>query len=437
MATEPLDALPKRFLDQLAQRLPDRSRAALLVLHLAESCPECRAVVETWTPDESGEEPAFRLAAALLGTEPEPADLRRAETEADHLLALPAEERERALGRSWSRFRSRVLLAVLLTRSQSGDLAPERASEVARVAAEVGHAMARPDLEALSLGYAANALRAAGRLDAAGRLFARASRRLALDPEPGLWVRARFESLLGSLLKDQRDLDAARVALLNARAMFRACRDSNQEASAGLKLAIAHRLAHEPAAAIRVIQEALDVIDPWREPRLHLAALHNLARYLAESGHAGFARHLLDLLAPLYTLFPAFEVRRSWLAGIVARELGEPEAAERHLHAALARFVDAGAALLAAFVALDLAELLLSVGRSTEVAAITRDLPALFRSQEAYPAAAVGVLLFHRAAVRNEVEQLHVDALRRLLDRVRPGCCAQPPPVRRARDGER
>lgn len=411
--------LPPSYFEELRPHLPYRARGVLLAFQSAAACADCRSVLEDWIEARPEPNSTIRLLRGIVGTTPPAGDLETAHGEATELAALSAAEVAPTLRRSKTRFRSPTLVVVLLARSRTTlTTSTKDACALAHVAAAAADNMARPDLEALALAHAANARRADGWLDEADARLARAVDRLTVAPEaPGPWIEAEIASLTGSLHKDHRHLGPAREQLTAAIAGFHHAGDREAAARARMKLAAVHRLAGSPAAALREIRVALDELDPFADRSLYLRALHNLALYLCDAGQPRHARDLLDLLTPLYERFPATGVRRCWLAGVVARELANMEVAEAHLRSALRSFVQDECPVYASLVALDLCELYLAEGRTAEVEAVTRDLPALFQKLDVRPEAAAAVLMFHKAAARNELSRHLVAHLREFLQR--------------------
>lgn len=411
--------LPSSQIEKLLVHLPARSLNVLLVLKSASACSDCSSVVKAAAPRDA--RPADIVMARALGLDVSPEKLEAIRIEAFHLRSLPPEERPSVILRASVRFRSPLLVIVLLARVQRTlHGAPDDALELAEMAAAVAtHGARDPGLTALALAYAGNVHRAVGRLDLADPYFEDALVQLRQAPEPPLWLRAELASLHGSLLIDHRFLRDAELQLLNAAAMFKASSDAERVVRVHLKLATLCRLEGDPHAALETIQQALDAFDPWQSPRLHLALLHSLALYLCEIGEPQLARDLMELTEPLYETHPSVAERRQWLLGTIAAALGEIRSAEDHLRATLAGFIERDAAFDAALVAVELADLLLAEGRADEVVKVTRHLPGLFRSLDVHPEAVAATLLFHKAAAEMKVNEEYVAIFRRFLERTR------------------
>lgn len=414
--------VPPSYFRDLRAHLPPQTRSTLLAFQSATVCCACRDVLDGWLSTQPlAPDREVRLLRGILGTVPPDDELAAARRQATELARLPNEELRPTLWRAQSRFRSPALVAVLLARSCDRlTTSSEDAATLALVAAAAAKYMARPDLEALALAYAANGRRTDGWLDEADVYLGQATDRLTVTPgPPSPWIEAELASLAGSLNKDHRHLLAASQRLNTARLGFQRAGDVEAVARVQMNLAAVHRLADSPDHALSVLHAALAGLDPFADLALFLRALHNLSLYLSDAGQPGKARDLLDLLAPLYERFPATQVRRRWLAGVVARELNDLRVAEDHLRTALGGFIHDDSPVYASLVALDLSELLLLEHRSTEVEDITRDLPVLFEQLDVRPEAAAAMLLFHKAAACNQLTQRLVAHLRDFLERAR------------------
>lgn len=413
--------LPPTYFDDVRPLLPSQVRSTLLAFHSASTCGECGVILDAWLNSRVVQpEPEARLLRGILSTSPDADDLAAVRREATKLSRLSDLKLRTTLQRAVSRYRSPALVGTLLAQSRAHlDTSAEEAARVATVAALAAQHMARPDLRALALAYIGNAHRADGWLDQADTFFRRAYDQLALSSSPNPWLAAELNSLHASLLKDHRRLAPALTKLFAALPTFAEVNDRMGSIEVLLVQASVHRLAGEPDSAIVAIRATLETLDPLADLTLFLRLLHNLALYLSEAGQPSTARALLDLLAPLYERFPSTQVRRSWLAGVVARKLNEVGRAETYLRAALGGFLESGHAFFGSFVALDLAELLLAEGRTAEVEAVTRHLPALFDQLDVRPEATAAVLLFHKAAARNELNRQLLVQLREFLERAR------------------
>lgn len=296
---------------------------------------------------------------------------------------------------------SPALVALLL--AEARDASQDDPDESLHWAALAERAAARepasdfPGCQALATAYVANALRTIGKLQEAAAHFEMVSQ---LPPPTSRWLQAEILSLEGSLLKDQRRLSAALNRLGQAYRGFRDAGSRNSVARVLINTAAVRRLDGDIDGAVATLRQALPELNPMLDPRLHLWAHHNLAVYLCEAGKPAAARELLALLKPLFERFPNRhpKLRVRWLEGLIAREDGELQTAEKALRSVLCAFADEGAALCAAMVALDLALILLGQGRFEELGELAGLLPPIFERAGVPDEAYAASMLFVRAA---------------------------------------
>lgn len=171
----------------------------------------------------------------------------------------------------------------------------------------------------------------------------------------------------------------------------------------------------DPEAALHFTCEALDLLDPEKEPTLPLMAIHNLLCFATEIGRFSFVRRLLPRIAPLYTAdqnrLPVLRLR--WLEGRVAAGLQELDAAEAAFQEARRGFEETGLVFPGSLVALDLAELWLRRGRTAEIQALAEELIASFRALRVGREAIVALLLLRRACEQRAAELKIREAIER------------------------
>jgi len=168
----------------------------------------------------------------------------------------------------------------------------------------------------------ANSLRIAGDLAGAKKAFARAALAVAdlnteqIDPDRGA---LRAEDYATFLIASRRHEEAA--ALLEDLAESYLVR--GQEHAAGrvfIRCAVATAYRQVTLAAARFAARGLRLIDRKMEPKLLLAAMHNLIGYCSELGAPVEAAALLRQAGPLYERFgePLDGLKGQWLAGRIA-----------------------------------------------------------------------------------------------------------------------
>ena len=327
------------------------------------------------------------------------------------VLGTPEPDR-RVLLENGVRFHSLQLCKLLEARSrEAGFEDPARAvrlAELAVLAAErldethYGTALVE-DARASAWAYLGNALRIAS--DHRQAEEALQSAREHNNQGGDAYTEALILSFEASLRNAQGKYDSAAKLLDDAIAIYRDARDAHQEGTALIKKGIARGYASRPEEAIRLIRRGLRKIDLVREPRLLVAARHNLTLFLTESGHhqqalksiAETRRLYLDLGERMNL------IRLRWLEGKVARELGDPEASEAALREAMEAFLADHVGIDAALVALDLAIIHTQRNETGALKELAAELIPIFEWGELHEGALAALLLFRQAAEAEEV----------------------------------
>jgi tetratricopeptide (TPR) repeat protein len=215
--------------------------------------------------------------------------------------------------------------------------------------------------------------------------------------------RAVLFDLQASLLRDQRRFAKAHSLLRRAAAIFRALGERHRAGRVLVSMSIVHYTSGEVEKCIPLLYEALELIDPAREPRLVVVTWHNLITYLAEMGQFMAAQRLFAKTRGLYRQFPEpwLESRRKWVEGSIVRGLGRDQQAEALFLEARDGFLTEGAAYDTALVSLDLASLYAEQGRITELKRIAAEMLPIFSSRQIHREA-LAALAFWRQAVEAE-----------------------------------
>jgi len=390
--------------------------------HLTQLCPCCQEEYEAWKRDPKGKrESRPELLLPLLGAAAP--HLEQAERQAMKdflaLAALPAEKRLATIKRALTRYRGPRLVRLLLAegRHRLHD-SPDTAYDFAALALAVAD-RTNPsfELSALSAAAMANARRAAGELREADELFAYARMIAERERVTDSGTLAELEDLEASLRKDQRRFDRAVTLLLRALVLYKLAGLPNRLAKATVKLASVHFYEGKSEEAIGTLRRALRSISVERTPHLYLCARHNLCRYLAAAEEFEEAQAIFHEDEGLFRRHgqPLDRLRRRWVQGQIAAGLGHGRQAERALHEVQADFLERGMGLLAASVAMDLAELHLRAGRTAKVRELAEQMVPIFAAQDVHREALAALRLFVEAA-RAETAQLDLVAdLRRYL----------------------
>jgi tetratricopeptide (TPR) repeat protein len=258
------------------------------------------------------------------------------------------------------------------------------------------------DLRARAWGYVANSRRIKADLRGAEEAFALAFASLKRGTQEPM-DRAVLLDLQASLLRAQRRFGKALHLLRRASGIFLEIGERHRAGRVRVKMSTVHHFAGETEKAIPLLYEALELIDPAREPRLLLVAEHNLIDDLAEAGQFMEAQKMLIKARPLYQQFPHpwSQNPSKWVEGKIARGLGQRAQAEKLFLAARDGFLLASAAYDTALVSLDLASLYAEQGRMSDLKQVAGEMVPIFSSRQIHREA-LAALAYWRQAVEAE-----------------------------------
>jgi len=215
--------------------------------------------------------------------------------------------------------------------------------------------------------------------------------------------KAMLLDLKASLKRAQRSYDRAMSLLKRAQTIFLAAGDRHRAGRALISMAAILHDSGSPEEGIPVLYQALDLIDPQQEPWLLICVWHNLIDDLAEAGRAMEARRLFREARTLYRRFPEAiaQNRRTWVAGKIARGLGQDEEAEALFLEARESFLHEDTPFEVALVSLDLASLYAKQGRTGEIKRLAEEIVPVFSSRQVHREA-LAALAFWQQAVETE-----------------------------------
>ena len=215
--------------------------------------------------------------------------------------------------------------------------------------------------------------------------------------------RAVLFDLQASLMRDQRRFGKALALLRRAAAIFRELGERHRAGRVLVSMSTVHYASGEVEKCIPLLYDALELIDPNREPRLLLVAWHNLINDLAELGQFMAAQKLFAKTRSLYRQFPEpwVQSRRKWVEGMIVRGFGQHEQAEALFLEARDGFLADGAAYDTALVSLDLASLYATQGRTAELKRVAEEMMPIFSSRQIHREA-LAALAFWKQAVEAE-----------------------------------
>jgi tetratricopeptide (TPR) repeat protein len=376
-----LTAKERAEIERSVQELMKRNRKALTEAILrARTAP---ALDRYPLPEDR--EPARWHATMLLGL------LRRLPQDEQWALVSVADE-----------YRSWTLVERLCEESvvqASRDLG--RAAFLARLARKAARRVLGPQswrrrVRAFAAAHSANVLRVAGRLKAADALLQRAKLLWIAGSDPdGVLDPGRLLDLEASLRRAQRRFQEALTLLEQARKV------SRSPGRILIKQGFTLEVMGDYERAIETLVEA-EILPDLVDPRLRNMLHCNLALDLSHVGRfaeaAELAKQAREVAAEMGDAI--ILLRLTWIGGHIAAGLGRTEEALRLLAQARREFAARNMGYDVALALLEEAALLLDEGRTAEVKALTRRLPAVFAAEEVHREALAALRLFHEAAQR-------------------------------------
>jgi tetratricopeptide (TPR) repeat protein len=323
------------------------------------------------------------------------------------LLRHPPERRE-VLLRNSARFKSFALCERLLQASREEVQKDARAGEeLARLALRLADLLDAErigpriieDLRCRGWSLVGNALRVLSDLRAAEEALATADLHLRHGTGDRLEL-ARLLTCKASLRRYQRRYAEAGSLLRRAAAMALEVGDGQLAGEVMVLQAIVCKQVGEPVQAIELLRQAGELIDAEADPRLALAARHNLIDLLVEQGRMMEAQALLARSRDIYRRHaePRMLLRLLWVEGKISYGMGQlPEAAEL-LGRVRVGFIEQGLGYDAAIASLDLAAVCARLGHTSEVRRLAEEMLPIFRSREVHREALAALIVFQQAA---------------------------------------
>lgn len=254
------------------------------------------------------------------------------------------------------------------------------------------------DLRARAFTELANAYRVADDLEAAERGLRRAaewSDRGTQDP----LLLARIMRMAAALRGAQRRFPEALALLDAAFTIYERHGDRFNAGGALISKGLYTGYGNDPEKAIEHLVAGLAMINPARDPKVVLSAVHNLVNFLTDCGRFHEARRILRRSRKAY--FAAGDrlnlIKMRWVEGKIALGLGELEAAEVAFRDAQVRFEEAGLGYHAALVALDLTAVLLAKQETAAARKLVEQTITIFRSRRIAREVLAALLLLQRS----------------------------------------
>lgn len=410
--------------------LLERSECREITRHLLAGCEPCRLLAAGKVDSDQSiglYENAFSV--AFQEFQRRKTALEAEQCEAPSLLEELGShpfERQRWMVDNRPRFRTWAFCNLLLEASHDwGFQEPTRALELANLSTIVASAL-NPvsygetrvsDLNARAWAVLGNAQRICTDFRSAESSFAKAEEALKAGTGDPL-ERARIQLLRASLHGDQHRFEEAHRLLDRAIAVGRRHGDSQITSKGLIKKGISFGTEGRFEAAIECLSEGVRMIDPNVEPRLAVAARHNLIVYLTESGRLDEASTLLEATRPLYSVLgDAMNlIRLRWLEGNIAVAEGRLELGEEIYRGVGRELIDRQLGYDAALLSLDLAGILARQGRSQEMRELAGAMLPIFRSRDVHREAFAALIVFRKAA---EMERVSLSLVQELSDYLR------------------
>jgi tetratricopeptide (TPR) repeat protein len=425
-----------------AEELPERELRRRALSHLRECCGRCATAAERFEAvlrdgvrrTRSARGRAW--AAVALGFASADAvfeaDLPEAKRELGILRRLSARRRLQRVERARTRYRSPLLIELLIAEArqrlkhaprQSLNWLDVAAAAVRRAVSDLGdldHTPPLRDLSARIRGQRANVFRVLGQLRTADEVFAEFHRDTAFG-SLAVPTRAELLSLEASLRLDQRHFVEADRLLTRAADLHRQEGDRHGLGRVLLQQGIALSIADQPARAVELLGRAAEALPADEHPELHLAAQHGIAISLCQLGEFAAARELVDEIDGLYRRFedPWTQLRWQWVEGKIATGLGDDQTALGDLEGVRSGYLERELPYDGAMVALDLAELHLRRGETREVERLAEEMVAVFERIEVHRETGRALSLLGRAAAAETLTLELIRQLRTYLLRVR------------------
>ncbi|MEM7479687.1 MAG: hypothetical protein AAF481_00815 [Acidobacteriota bacterium] len=406
----------------------------IAVAHLLELCPTCRSEVAAFRdePESTGcsnsefDQVFTNLAANAsdLDTALE-AERERADADFRALIKLKPEQRIARMQRATRRFRSPFLAEQLIAECRHAlPGASDLAFEYSQLALQVALSLPSPlheEYRALAMAHKGNALRVSGDLLAAREVIDQARNVVRAEGVVDSLVLAEVDLMEGGLNRDQRRFSQSEALLIRSIKLFEVGGDIVRAAAVLLSLGELYRDAGRLDQAIEVLDRAEKCQELRARPRLALCALHNRLFYLAEAGKFAEARQGLCDGYQRYQEFPDHwtQLRLSWLEAKIDAGLGYLDQAVESFQATRDGFLRDGKGYDAALVSLELATVLLEIGRTQEVRRVAHEIAAVFEAQDVHREAMAALVLFQQAAEAEEVTKQFLGQFTRYLEQAR------------------
>jgi tetratricopeptide (TPR) repeat protein len=283
---------------------------------------------------------------------------------------------------------------------------------------DAGNELWLADLRARAWAQYGNALRVSGRPREAEEAFATAQhyrREGTGDPMLRAWL---LEKITPLAIFQGRFGEAVEKCD-EAGEIYRELGESHLLASTMVQKAIATLYSGEAESAVRILNQALPLIDHEEDPRLLLAACHNLIRCYIDLERPDQALQLYSETRELYQEFkdPLILLRAAWQEGQLLRDLGHLRDAETTLLRARKGYMERKLAYEVALVSLDLATVYVKQGLVEKLKRTVMETVPIFHALRVGLETLASLLQLQQVA---DQEQQALDLIRALSARIEP-----------------
>jgi len=238
------------------------------------------------------------------------------------------------------------------------------------------------DLQAQAWGYYGNAQRVCGNVPEAEEALAVAFKKQEAGSNSPK-IKGLLLTQAGALRILQSRFGEAIQLVEEAECIFQELGCTQILARMVVQKAIALLYSGETDRAAEILRQAIPRIDREEDPRLFLAAHHNLARCYIDLDRPDEALALFVESKPLYQQCsedPLILLRATWQEGQLLREIGHLESAESALLRARKGFTEQGLAYETAMISLDLADVYSKGDRTEDLRRTVLEAMPIFRS---------------------------------------------------------
>lgn len=266
-----------------------------------------------------------------------------------------------------------------------------------------GH-LALADLQARVRAELGNAYRVCDRLREAELALRSAQERFKEGSRPAL-LKARILDVLASLRVAQRRFETAHVLLDRVHAIYAAAGDRHMAGRALISRGLYATYQQRPAEALDLLMRGRALIDPRRDPKVALSAVHDSIWLLVDLGEHRLARRELLRHRRLYREDgdALNMVKLRWLEGRIAAGLGQLPRAEKLFAATRAELAAMHLPYKAALAGLELAAVLLRQAATERVFALVEEMTTTFCSLHIGREALAALLVLRDACEQKRV----------------------------------